>query len=311
MKFELLMEGPYDLTRCAWAFCHFPQDGTDIWIPPRETLPAEYHRLHVVEGEPVLIMVQQEFGSKDDRARLIVRTHPARPRTVALLKERVYWQFHVEASLEGFYQRARENPFLRPLVKALYGVKPLRPSTVFEMAVIALSEQQISLNAAIQIRSRLIRALGKRLLFEGREYHAFPTPQTLARRTVQDLRGLSFSAQKAEWLIDLARKVAGGRFDLEGLRSRANEEVTSMLTSLRGFGKWSAEYLLARGLGRTEVVAGGDLGIQNLVGKYLGPGRRVTEKELRKMMEAWGPHKRWVVFYLFCASRLGLIGDKK
>jgi DNA-3-methyladenine glycosylase II len=94
---------------------------------------------------------------------------------------------------------------------------------------------------------------------------------------------------------------------LEGLRTRSNEEVISTLTSLRGFGKWSAEYLLARGLGRTEVVAGGDLGIQNLVGKYLGRGSRVSEEELRRMMEEWGPYKRWVVFYLFCASRLGLI----
>jgi DNA-3-methyladenine glycosylase II len=175
------------------------------------------------------------------------------------------------------------------------------------MAVIALSEQQISLNAAIKIRSRLVQSLGTKMKVEGREYRAFPTPRTLAGRTVQDLRKLSFSTRKAEYLIELARKVAMEGFDLEGLRNRSNEEVISTLTSLPGFGRWSAEYLLARGLGRTEVVAGGDLGIQNLVGKYLGPGRRVTEKELRKMMEEWGPDKRWVVFYLFCASRLGLI----
>jgi DNA-3-methyladenine glycosylase II len=311
MQFDLSMAGPYDLTRCAWAFCHFPQDGTDIWIPPRETLPAEYHRLHVVEDEPILTTVQQEFGSEDGQARLIVRTHPPRPQNISLLEERVRWQFQGEASLEGFYRRARKHPFFRPLVKALYGVKPLRPSTVFEMAVIALSEQQLSLNAAIQIRSRLIRALGKKMLVEGKEYHAFPTPQALARRTAKDLRKLSLSIRKAEYLIDLARKVALEGFDLEGLRNRSNEEVISALTSLRGFGQWSAEYLLARGLGRTGVVAGADLGIQNLVGKYLGPGRRVTEKELRKILEEWGPHKRWVVFYLFCASRLGLIGDKK
>ncbi len=307
MQFELLMEGPYDLTRCAWAFCHFPQDGTDVWIPPRETLPAEYHRLHVVGGEPILVMIQQEFGSKGDRARLIVRTHPARPRNASSLKERVHWQFHPEASLEGFYRKARKHPFLRPLVKALYGVKPLRPSTVFEMAVIALSEQQISLNAAIQIRSRLVRALGEKILVEGREYRAFPTAQVLAGRTVQDLRKLSLSTRKAEYLIGLSRKVAVEGFDLEALRDRSNEEVISTLTALRGFGRWSAEYLLARGLGRTEMVAGGDLGIQNLVGKYLGPGSRVSEEELRRMMEEWGPYKRWVVFYLFCASRLGLL----
>jgi DNA-3-methyladenine glycosylase II len=176
------------------------------------------------------------------------------------------------------------------------------------MAAIAISEQQISLNAAVQIRSRMVRALGLKIVFEDKEYRAFPTPRRMARCTVEDLRKLSFSARKAEYLIELARKVTGEDFDLEGLRSRPNEEVISALTSLRGFGRWSAEYLLARGLGRTDVVAGGDLGLQTLVGKYLGPGRRVSERELRQLMEEWGPYKRWVVFYLFCASRLGLLG---
>jgi len=55
------------------------------------------------------------------------------------------------------------------------------------------------------------------------------------------------------------------------------------------------------------VVAGGDLGVQTLVGKYLGPGHRVSEKECREIMEEWGPYKRWVVFYLFLASRLGYL----
>jgi DNA-3-methyladenine glycosylase II len=308
MEFELFMKGPYHLTRCALAFSKFPSDGTDVWITPRETLQAEYRRLHVVEDEPVLVMVQQDPGAEEGQARLIVRTHPARPRKFSLLKERVAWQFHVDASLEGFYRKARKHPVFRPLIQALYGVKPLRPSTVFEMAAIAISEQQISVPAAVRIRSRMVHALGRKMIFEDKEYRSFPPPRTLARCTVDDLRKLSFSARKAEYLIDLARKVTADGLDLEGLRNRPNEEVISVLTSLRGFGRWSAEYLLARGLGRTEVVAGGDLGIQNLVGKYLGPGRRLSEAELRRTMEEWGPYKRWVVFYLFCASRLGLIG---
>jgi DNA-3-methyladenine glycosylase II len=308
MEFELLMKGPYHLARCALTFSKFPSDGTDIWITPCEIFQPEYRRLHVVEDEPILVMVQQAPGAKEGQARLIVRTHPTRPRKFSLLRERVAWQFYGDDSLEGFYRRAQKHPVFRPLIQALYGVKPLRPSTVFEMAAIAISEQQISLPAAVRVRSRMVQALGRRILFEGKEYRSFPTARTLARCTVDDLRRLSFSARKAEYLIDLARKVTFEGFDLEGLRNRSNEEVISSLTSLRGFGRWSAEYILVRGLGRTEVVAGGDLGVQNLVGKYLGPGRRVPEPELRRMMEEWGPYKRWVVFYLFCASRLGLIG---
>jgi DNA-3-methyladenine glycosylase II len=308
MKFELAMEGPYDLTRCAWAFSHFPQDGTDVWIPPRETLPAEYHRLYILGEEPVLIMVQKDLDSDENQPRLIVRTHPARPRNVSRLKERVRWQFQPDASLKGFYARARKHPILRPLIRSLHGIKPILPSTLFEMAVIAVSEQQLSYPVAVKMRSRLVDALGEKMFYEGKEYRAFPLPRALAGCTVRDLRALSFSTRKAEYLIGLARKVANEGFDLEGLRSRTNEEALNILTSLRGFGRWSAEYFLARGLGRAEIIAGGDLGVQTLVGKYLGPGRRATESECRRIMEEWGPHKRWVVFYLFCASRLGLLG---
>jgi DNA-3-methyladenine glycosylase II len=121
------------------------------------------------------------------------------------------------------------------------------------------------------------------------------------------LRALSFSTHKAEYLIGLSEKVASRTFDLEGLRDRPNEEVIAGLTSLRGFGRWSAEYLISRGLGRSEVFAADDLGIRTLVGKYLGPGRRVTAEECQEIMKPWGHYKRWMVFYLFCASRLKLI----
>ncbi len=310
MKFELLAKGPYDLTRCSWILGQLPSDGTDIWIPAREVLPAEYRRLHVIGEETVLAMVQRDPAQGKQESRLIVGTHPARPKNSSLLRKMVRWQFHLDAPLQGFYTRARKHTFFQPILKNLYGVKPLRPSTLFEMAIIAISEQQLSYNVAVKMRSRLVEALGRKMLFEGKEYRAFPAPLALAKCTVSDLRALSFSTRKAEYIIDLARKVAAGDFDMEALRDRPNEEIVETLTSLRGFGRWSAEYFLSRGLGRSEVLAGGDLGVQTLVGKYLGPGHRVSEKECRKIMEEWGPYKRWVIFYLFLASRSGYL-DKK
>ena len=302
MKFELLLESPYNLTRCALVFGQFPSDGTDVWVPPREVLPAQHHRLHVVEGEAILAITQQ-----NENARLTVRTDPVRPRHLSTLKARVNWQFHLDAPLGEFYHLADKNRFFRPIIKNLYGVKPLRPSSLYEMAVIAITEQQLSLPVAVKMRSRLVEALGRKMTFEGKKYRAFPTAEAVARCEVSDLRALSFSTRKAEYLIALSEKVASKNFDLEGLRDRPNEEAIAALTSLRGFGRWSAEYILSRGLGRSEVFPADDLGIQTLVGRYLGPGRRITAEECQKIMEPWGNYKRWVVFYLFCASRLKLI----
>ena len=302
MNFELLPESPYNLARCSLVFGQLPSDGTDVWVPPREILPAQHQRLHVVEGEPILAITQQ-----NEDARLTVRTYPARPRHLSALKARVTWQFHLDAPLGKFYRLAEKNAFFRPVIKNLYGVKPLRPSTVYEMAVIAISEQQLSLSFAIQVRSRLVEALGTKMIYEGKKYRAFPTPEAVAKCKISDLRSLSLSTRKAEYLIDFSEKVASGSFDVEDLRHRPNEEIVATLTSLRGFGRWSAEYLISRGLGRSEVYPADDVGIQALVGKYLGPGRRVNGEECQKIMKPWGNYKRWVVFYLFCASRLKLI----
>ncbi len=303
MSFELLLESPYNLTRCALVFGQFPSDGTDVWIPPREVLPAQYCRLHVVEDEAILAIVEQ---NKDSR--LTVRTHPPQPKHLSVLKDRVTWQFHLDVSLGGFYRRAEKHPLFQPIINNLHGVKPLRTPTLYEMAVIAITEQQLAYPVAVKMRSKLIQALGKKMIFEDREYRSFPTPRAVAACQVEDLRAMSFSTRKAEYLIDLSRKVALEGLNLEDLRDRSNEEVVATLTSLRGFGRWSGEYFLSRGLGRSEIFAADDLGIQTLVGKHLGPGRRVTAAECQKILEPWSDYKRWVVFYLFCASRLGLIG---
>jgi DNA-3-methyladenine glycosylase II len=303
MSFELLLDSPYNLARCALVFSQFPSDGTDVWIPPREVLPAQHLRLHVVNEEAILAIVEQ---NKDSR--LTVRTHPARPKHLSTLKDRITWQFHLDAPLGEFYRQAEKHLLFRSIIKNLHGVKPLRTPTLYEMAVIAITEQQLAYPVAVKMRSRLVESLGTKMIFEERKYKAFPTPQAVAACQVSDLRTMSFSTRKAEYLIDLSRKVALGSLNLESLRDRPNEEVVAMLTSLRGLGRWSAEYVLARGLGRSDVFAADDLGIQTLVGKHLGPGHRVTAAECQKILKPWGDNKRWVVFYLFCASRLGLIG---
>ena len=48
-----------------------------------------------------------------------------------------------------------------PTYKSLEGLKPLRPSSLFEMVVIAITEQQVSLAAAFYIRGRLVARFGE------------------------------------------------------------------------------------------------------------------------------------------------------
>lgn len=47
-----------------------------------------------------------------------------------------------------------------PIARRLRGLKPLRPASLFEMALIAITAQQLSLAAAFHIRTRLVERFG-------------------------------------------------------------------------------------------------------------------------------------------------------
>ena len=66
-----------------------------------------------------------------------------------------------------------------------------------------------------------------------------------------------------------------------------DEDLIAHLTQIRGIGRWSAEWFLARTLGRPRVVAG-DLGVRKAVGRmYLG-GAMPSEDEVRRLTAHWG-----------------------
>jgi len=66
-----------------------------------------------------------------------------------------------------------------------------------------------------------------------------------------------------------------------------DEEIIKRLTSLRGIGRWTAEWILARTFGRPCVVAG-DLAIRKAVGRaYLGQAYPL-ESEVRRATAHWG-----------------------
>jgi DNA-3-methyladenine glycosylase II len=88
--------------------------------------------------------------------------------------------------------------------------------------------------------------------------------------------------------VEFAVAVASGRVDLQELAGLADEEVVARLVTFPGIGRWTAEWLLARTLGRPRVVAG-DLGVRKAVGAAYLDGRMPSEAEVRVVTGHWGP----------------------
>jgi DNA-3-methyladenine glycosylase II len=249
----------------------------------------------MVDGTPTLIEVSQD---EEGDGGLVASSVPdADAEKVSSIAE---WVLFAELNLAPFYGAVAASPKLKDLTERLRGLKPMRPVSLFEMAVIAITEQQISLAAAYRIRSRLVERFGVAV----EEEWVFPEPQALASATLEDLRSCGLSRQKASYIRDLAVDVAGGTLDLNTLKSMDDDSAREMIMGWRGFGRWSADYILVRGLARPDCVPIDDLGVRSVIGEYLGNGERASVAEATEILEPFRPYRGLLAFYLLADYRL-------
>jgi DNA-3-methyladenine glycosylase II len=181
------------------------------------------------------------------------------------------------------------------LTVRLAGFRPPLQPDPFEALVTSITAQQVSLYAAFAIRSRLIERFGVRA---GRAY-VFPTRKRLAAAREDEIVAGGFSRRKAEYLVALARS----DLDLAALAARSDDDVRATITAERGLGEWTADWFLARHLGRPRAWPAGDLGLRKAVSVFYGDGRQLTAEEVRRMGERFAPFENLTAHYLLLGLR--------
>jgi DNA-3-methyladenine glycosylase II len=222
---------------------------------------------------------------------------------LAAVRREVEQLFGLAADLPGFYRMAKGDSGLREFVEPLYGLRPSLAPTPLEMLVGSICAQQVNLAFAFATRARLVRRYGTPVIRHGRAVYAFPVAPTLARARVPTLRRMQFSGRKAEYIVGVARAVVEGRIDLAGLAVCDNDEVVARLTALRGVGRWSAEWFLARGLGRGDVCPAGDLAVRKAFAAVYNRGRPLSDAAIRRRARRWGVYQNLAVHYLLAGLR--------
>jgi len=113
------------------------------------------------------------------------------------------------------------------------------------------------------------------------------------------LRGVGLSGQKVGYLRDLCTRILDGSLRLDELDDLSDDLVVERLTSVKGFGRWTAEMFLMFRLHRPDVLPVGDLGIVNAVRKLYGLRKQPDPRRLEKMGEAWRPYRSVACWYLW------------
>ena len=160
---------------------------------------------------------------------------------------------------------------------------------LFSAVVHHIVGQQVSMRAQATIWSRLRAALGE------------VSAQTVAALDAEALRGMGMSLRKAEYILDFARRVQSGEFDLEAVRRMDDGQAIAALTSLRGVGVWTAEMILLFCLQRPDIFSYDDLAIQRglrMVYHHRQVGRELFEKYRRR----YSPYGSVASLYLWAVA---------
>jgi DNA-3-methyladenine glycosylase II len=242
-------------------------------------------------------------GGRDDTELTVTVPGTNDAAVLAAVRREVEQVFGLGADLSGFYRMAKGDPGLRGFVEPLYGLRPSLAPTPLEMLVGSICAQQVNLAFAFATRARLVRRYGTPVRLPGRVLYAFPAAPALARARVSTLRRMQFSGRKAEYIVGVARAVVDGRIDLAGLAACDNDEVIARLTALRGLGRWSAEWFLARCLGRGDVCPAGDLAVRKAFAAAYNRGRPLSDAAIRRRARRWGVYQNLAVHYLLAGLR--------
>lgn len=297
MKIALVADGPLD---AAATLARYHLWGED----PANRLDGDvFRRIVRVDGRLLPYEVRWSGAVDDTRLDVVIPDAAGRSveRTVTTEVRRV---FGLDFDLPGFYRMAKADRALAPLVEGLYGLRPTLAPTPLEMLVGSITAQQVNLSFAFACRARLVRRWGTAVRVRGGDVYAFPDAAALAGARVRELRALKYSTRKAEYIRDLARAVVSGGLDLDALVDAANAEVIERLTGLRGLGRWTADWFLARCCGRGDVCPAGDLAVRKAFEHHYGRGRTLSEDAIRRRARAWGEHQNLAVHYLLAGMRL-------
>jgi 3-methyladenine DNA glycosylase/8-oxoguanine DNA glycosylase len=154
----------------------------------------------------------------------------------------------------------------------------------------AITSQQLSTKAAATIFGR-VQALSPT--------GSVTSAADIDRMSDDQLRAAGLSRQKVSYLRDLSARLGDGRLTLNDLEALEDEQVIERLTSVKGFGRWTAEMFLMFRLHRPDVLPVGDLGILTAVQRAYGLRKRPTPERLRKLGEAWRPYRSIACWYLW------------
>lgn len=156
----------------------------------------------------------------------------------------------------------------------------------------SIMSQQLSVAVARVIYKRFLE------LYAGEE----PTPQQIVDTPFEKLRGIGLSNAKVNYIQNVASYALEHGMDDKKLNKMSDEEVMEFLLPIKGVGRWTVEMQLMFALGREDVFAVDDLGIQQGMAKLYKldtTDKKAFREKMLKLSAKWKPYRTFACMHLW------------
>lgn len=164
----------------------------------------------------------------------------------------------------------------------------------------SIMSQQLSTKVAKVIYHRFLD------LYNGKE----PSPKQVLATDAAVLRSIGLSNAKVQYVHNVALFCIEHKITDKKLMKLGNEEIIELLTQIKGVGRWTVEMLLMFTLGREDVFAVDDLGIQQamvLLYKLQKLDKKALKLKMLKLSAAWSPYRTFACIHLWRWKDVGQI----
>ena len=150
-----------------------------------------------------------------------------------------------------------------------------------------------------QLSTKVARVFQQRFL---NLYKKEPTAQQILDTPFDTLRSIGLSNAKAQYVHNVYSFFIEHKLTDARLNKMKDEEVTELLTQIKGVGHWTAEMVLMFTLGREDVFAIDDLGIQQAIMKLYsidGTDKKKLKEKMLDLSQTWSPYRTYACRYLW------------
>ncbi len=193
--------------------------------------------------------------------------------------------------MDHFKHLSRDKIF-RTIIKGRKPVVLLPRKKVYLQLCASIISQQLSTIVAKVIFNRFLG------LYKTKQ----PSLKQIADTPLTTFRSIGFSNAKASYVHNVCKFFVEHNLTDANLAKMSNEDIIDLLTQIKGIGKWTVEMILMFTLGREDVFAVDDLGIQKAITKLYdldASDKKTMKQEMLEISEQWSPYRTYACRYLW------------